>query len=78
MSLLLGDFDGEAASVPLMQLVTKYPENADYEDAYIEWKFKDMNVFNMIRDGLDALKPGEMTDEAAKDLARRIKMVIME
>ncbi|MCR5683019.1 MAG: ABC transporter substrate-binding protein [Clostridiales bacterium] len=78
LSLHLGDFDGQAASFPLMQLVTKYPENADYEDVYIQWKFTDMNVFNMIGDGLDALKPGEMTDEAAKDLARRIKMVIME
>ncbi|MBR5680801.1 MAG: hypothetical protein IKX19_09125, partial [Clostridia bacterium] len=48
LSLYLGDFDGEAASFPLMQLVTKYPENADYDDVFIQWKFTDMNVFNMI------------------------------
>ncbi len=78
LALHLGDFDMEEADNPYMQFVPKYPEITDYDDVYIQWKFTDMNVFNMIRDGLDALKPGEMTDEAAKDLARRIKMVIME
>ncbi len=78
LSLQLGDYDGEAASYPLMQLVTKYPENADFGDVYVKWKFTDMNVLNMIREGLDALKPGGMTDVDAKDLAAKIRMVVME
>ena len=78
LALQLGDYDGEAASFPLMQFLTKYPENADYEGVFAKWKFTEMKVFNMIRDGFDALKPGEMTDGDAKDLAAKIRMVVME
>ncbi len=78
LSLQLGDYDGEAASYPLMQLVTKYPEIADFNDVSVRWKFTDMNVFNMIRDGFDALKPGDMTDGDAKELASKIRMAVME
>ncbi len=78
LSLQLGDYDGEAASYPLMQLVTKYPEIADFNDVSVRWKFTDMNVFNMIRDGFDALKPGDMTDGDAKELAAKIRMAVME
>ena len=61
-----------------MQLVTKYPEDADFNDVSVRWKFTDMNVFNMIRDGFDALKPGDITDEDAKELASKIRMAVME
>ncbi|MBE6726408.1 MAG: hypothetical protein E7576_14655 [Ruminococcaceae bacterium] len=78
LALELGDFDEEAASQPLMALVTKYPENTDFGDVSVRWKFTDMNIFNMIRDGLNAVESDEMTDEEAKELARRIRMVVME